>query len=120
MNDWISPLSRNTDPATSHIAEEKHTRLGKRAIRARQVLKLIHDHPGATAGELSRYMLEEYPLLSISVCAETPHKRAPELWDKGLVYNGRDRKCLDSGYLRATWRITRAGRAELDDKGAGV
>ena len=109
--DFNTPVSRNTDPATSHDAEAKQ--LGKRAVRARQVLGLINKYPARTTGELARHMLRDYPELSITVCAETPHKRAADLEAKGLVAKGMPWKCTDTGYERLTWYITDAGRREL-------
>jgi hypothetical protein len=106
------PIARNTDPGTSHAAEEVHT-LGKRAERARQVLDLIGRYPGHTTGELSRLMYSEYPELPFRTSAETPHKRAADLLQKGMVRQGPKRKCRDSGYEALTWYITDAGIREL-------
>lgn len=103
--------SRNTDPQTSHKAERKHTELGKRAVRARQVLELVCMYPGHTSGELSVKMWERGSL-PFKVCAETPHKRLPELWSLGLVTHGDDRKCRDSGNLCQAWYPTAKGERE--------
>ena len=107
--DLFSPASRRTDPATSHTAEAKHTVLGKRAERMRQVLCLIIDSPGATTGELSRYMHSKHPELPLRTVAESPHKRVADLEDRGLVRRGGKRICLDSGYDCLTWYPTQAG-----------
>ena len=106
------PIARNSDPKTSHKAELQHT-LGPRAKRARQVLKLVSDLPLYTSGELSRAMHIQYPDLPFRTCAETPHKRLPELFDKGLVCGRGERKCTDSGYMAIQWEITPAGAREL-------
>ena len=109
-----TPISRTLDPQTSHDAEERHTTLGKRSERARQVLWLISKYPGHTTGELSHRMMAEYPELSFGCCAATPHKRAADLEHKGLVEKGRKRKCTDTGYENLTWYITAAGMRELE------
>lgn len=104
--------SRITDPETSRKAERAHTKLGTRSKRAKQVLDLLHFHPDATAGELSRAMLSRHPDLPFTVCAETPHKRLSDLRSLGLAEKGVNRQCLDSGQLRATWHLTAQGYTE--------
>ena len=112
QQDIFQPATRNTDPITSHIAEATFTALGKRAHRCRQVLQLIVDSPGATTGELSRYMHTNHPELPISCAVESPHKRVTDLEEKGLVRRGGIRKCRDSGNLRITWYATAGGLSE--------
>jgi hypothetical protein len=108
------PIARNTDPQTSHLAEERYTQLGKRCVRQRQCLELIASHPGSTAGELSRAMYAAYPDLPFSTCAETPHKRAADLVEKNLVKVGNiRRRCTDTGYLRQVFFPTDYGLREL-------
>ena len=112
--------SRNTDPETSHKAERTHT-LGKRAERARQVLRLVDRFPNRTSGELSAEWYElsqnkydfEYTE-GIRICAETPHKRLPDLEQMGLVERGATRKCSDSGMECVTWHATAAGIVEAN------
>ena len=97
-------MARKSDPTTSHVAAEEHVERGKLGERQQQVLKLIRRFPGRTTGELGRNMYALYGSnLGIRSCAETPHKRAPELEAKGLVRRGAARKCKDSGYTAATW-----------------
>ena len=91
-------LARKTDPVSSHIGARN-----KLSGRRQQVLDLVKAHPGATSGELSRHMLRRYPDLPIRTCAETPHKRLPELESLGLVRRGGMRKCKDSGNQALTW-----------------
>ena len=105
--------SRNSDPKTSKKAERAHT-LGKRAIRARQVLNLVIKYPNSTSGELSRRMYGEYPELPIRTAVETAHKRLPDLEHFGLVERGADRKCSDSGLECVTWHATAAGIVEVN------
>ena len=109
--DMYQPASRNTDPNTSHKAEREFT-LGDRAVRCRQVLQLIVDSPGATCGELARYMHSKYPELPIASAVESPHKRVADLEGYGLVRRGDTRRCLDSGRERITWYPTDKGLDE--------
>ena len=90
---------RRTDPLSSHLGAQNK----KLSRRRQQVLDLVKAHPGATSGELSRYMLERHPDLPIRTCAETPHKRLPELESLGLVKRGPMGKCKDSGNQALTW-----------------
>jgi len=103
----------NTDPITTHLAEEKFTILGKRAHRCRQVLQLIVDMPGSTTGELARQMVTKHPELPIACAVESPHKRVTDLEVKGLVARGETRECRDSGNIRLTWHATEAGFTEV-------
>jgi len=111
---FSNPGTRNTDPGTSHKAEHQFTVLGKRAVRCRQVLKLIYDHPGSTTGELARFMVAEYPGLPIACAVESPHKRVADLEEKCLVARGNPRTCLDTGRERIVWHITHLGVRELN------
>lgn len=58
------PASASRDPVTSHIAESKHTKSGKRRTQAEQVLVALKQHPGSTAGELSRDSGLNYHMIS--------------------------------------------------------
>jgi hypothetical protein len=91
--------ARKTDPVSSHIGS-RNTKLSR---RRQQVLDLVKANRGSTSGELSRHMLRRYPDLPIRTCAETPHKRLPELESLGLVRRGGMRKCKDSGNQALTW-----------------
>lgn len=95
-------MARPADPPTSHKAAKRHVREGL-SERRQQVLGLVTRFPGLTAGEYSRKMALAYPELSMSVCAETPHKRLPELESLGHVKRGPERACSESRYQRETW-----------------
>jgi DNA-binding HxlR family transcriptional regulator len=111
--DRFQPVSRNQDPETSHQAELELTVLGKRAVRCRQVLRLIADNNGSTTGELARYMHHKHPELPIACSVESPHKRVSDLEEKGLVRRGESRVCLDSGRERIAWYVTDLGVKEI-------
>ena len=91
--------ARRTDPVSSHLGARNE----KLSRRRQQVLDLVKANRGSTSGELSRNMLQRHPDLPIRTCAETPHKRLPELESLGLVKRGTMRKCKDSGNQALTW-----------------
>ena len=97
----VFPMARARDPETSHQAAARHEK--KLSLRRAEVLLLVAESPGLTSGELSRRMFERHPHLSIRRCAETPHKRLPELERLGLVRRGQPRECIDSRYKAVTW-----------------
>ena len=106
------PISRRSDPETSHLAEIQHT-LTKRAERQRQVLNMVEKYPHNTSGEYSRIMLKLYPDLPVRTAVESPHKRLRDLETKGLVTKSGRRMCRDSHYLCNIYAITWHGRASL-------
>ena len=95
-------MRRNADPGTSHAAALQHA-ITRLSTRRRQVLTLVCQYPGRTHGELSRLMYAAHPELPFAACAESPHKRLPELESMTFVWRGPARRCRDSGYLAATW-----------------
>lgn len=99
------PMARNTDPETSHQATRGYN-LSERRL---QVLQILGDHPGLTAGEISRYFYRRHVRLGIRCAAETPHKRLPELETMDLVLRCAPRRCRDSGKLATTWALTARG-----------
>ena len=46
------PISRSTDPETSHQAERAITESGARESHAQQCLRALRERPGMTAGEV--------------------------------------------------------------------
>ena len=99
----MQALSRNSDPLTSHLAADRYE--SKLPERQQQVLGLVANYPGKTAGELARKMIETYTKLPVHIAAATPHKRLPELERRNLVMRCPARKCGDSGELAATWVV---------------
>lgn len=104
MNDQLGlvlPMARRDDPETSHNAADRQA--GKLSERRAEVLQLVRERPGRTSGELARLLFARNQTLGIRQCAETPHKRLPELVKLGYVRRGEPRECTDSGYRAATW-----------------
>lgn len=104
------PITRATDPSTSHAAAKKHeqTKLGERQW---QVLSLVLSDPDLTNGEYARLMVQRYPHLPIKIAVETPHKRLSDLHHKGFIEVSGERPCRDSGYDCQTYRATDLGRS---------
>jgi len=75
--------------------------------RKDQVLAMVTAFPGRTHGEYAALMYRLWPDLGILCCAETPHKRLAELYEKKKVYpSGIERKCRQSGRMARAWYPT--------------
>lgn len=48
------PVEHSRDPLSSFEAADRHTRSGKRATNAKQVLAYVLANPGCTSGEIAR------------------------------------------------------------------
>lgn len=98
---------------TSRAAFEKMTEDGRLSERRKQVLFLVINYPEKTSQEYSRLMANIYPRLPIASAVETPHKRLPELMDKGWVYKNSIRECEETGNYVYTWKLTPEKEQEL-------
>ena len=96
-------MFRITDPDTSKQAAIEMMGNGKLGDRQRQVLWLVRKFPGRTHGEYAHMMYDLWSALGIICCAETPHKRLPELEAKGLVYSLGSRRCTETGKEARLW-----------------
>lgn len=88
--------SRNTDPLSSHLAEDDVTRSGERQRQCDMVLAVVTANPGMTSKELTRYAPPSTDRYTFS-------RRLPDLEKKGLVQRGEMRKCSVGGKLSVTW-----------------
>lgn len=91
------PASRNTDPVTSHLAEQNLKEA--RYTQAGHVLGLVMVHPGLTAYELankSNGRLDRYQT----------QRRLSDLENDNHIEKGPKRICTVSGRLAVTWRVT--------------
>lgn len=89
-----TPISRATDPHSSHDAE---IHLNKSGVRARQqniVLKVIEEYPNLTSLELA---------VKANMCRYMLARRLPELAGVGKLHRGQIRTCNESGRLAQTW-----------------
>ena len=92
-NEW-SPVSRATDPVTSHEAEAVITQTGTRQTHVEIVLRIIIDHPGLVTGVIGE--------MSGLGQMET-RKRLSDLKNRGLARQGQPRVWEGSGRRQVTW-----------------
>jgi hypothetical protein len=88
------PASKNSDPSTSKIADEKITQSGKRESRAYYWAKQVQEFPELTSSELAAITSgDRYE------CA----KRLTDARNLKLVRNGERRLCKVTNNLAMTW-----------------
>ena len=92
------PISRATDPSTSHLAETEITRSGQRATQQIVLLRLVELHPGKTSAELARLG---------GVDRYVAARRLPELRTSRHVENGVSRTCAATNHKAMTWNLRR-------------
>ena len=98
------PISRQTDPASSHAAAQETERTGRRAGQSEAVLEMVKRHPRRTALELSRLSrLDRY----------TVSRRLPELERRGLIRRGLIRDCTVNGRPMLTWEPVNEDRQQM-------
>ncbi|MGH8171819.1 MAG: MarR family transcriptional regulator [Rhodanobacteraceae bacterium] len=74
-----TPAARATDPETSHLAAEHHTRTGTRAYQQHQTIAAVRANEGRTSQELAELTgLDRYMLA----------RRLPECVTAGAVKKG--------------------------------
>ena len=94
VNRQSYPISRRTDPASSHAAAQEIEPTGRRAAQCEAVLETVKRHPRRTSLELSRLsQLDRY----------TVSRRLPELERRGLIRRGLIRDCTVNGRPMLTW-----------------
>ena len=92
-----TPASRNSDPITSHLAEEEINTTGTRASQQESVLKMVQLYPCSTSMELARTSgIDRYIIA----------RRLPELASVELIVRGAPRKCVVSKRKAVTWSPT--------------
>ena len=90
-----TPASRNTDSESSHVAEEKITKSGKRQAQIDEILAYVTLNQGHTSGEIAAGLGGEYDNVKVS-------RRLSDM--KGLLLEQGDRrKCLEKDSLMVTW-----------------
>ena len=89
------PATRNSDPRSSDIAEERITNSGKRSKQAIDVYETLRIHDGSTSSELGKYMGRP----------EIPHRRLPDLENAGWIRRGPMRNCTNCNQLCVTWFV---------------
>ena len=94
-----TPASRNTDPATSHIAERNVTASGVRATQQHIVLDLVRRYPGLSSAELAMQSKKGTKELDRWQVA----RRTADLASANLIESGEPRKCGVTGFLCKTF-----------------
>lgn len=89
------PASRNSDPDTSKITDEKITKSGKRESRARYWAKQVQEFPNHTSSELAAI---------VGGCRYECSKRLTDARNLKLVRNGDKRLCRVTDNIAMTWR----------------
>lgn len=91
-----TPIARNTDPVTSHIAAQNMKLSGARGKQQRIALRAVIEHPGLTSRELAALCpLDRYQMA----------RRLPELEEAGLVAKGPARECRAGGRPSVVWLV---------------
>jgi len=90
----LPPAARRTDPATSHEAEAKVNRSGRRANQTVVAAKMVTHHPGRTCGELAQIG----PLTERQLS-----RRLSDAERTSLIVAGDPRRCRASGAPARTW-----------------
>lgn len=92
----IRPAARAKDPKSSKQAAREINATGLQGNQCRQVMQAIALWPGCTSRELSTRMSADRHMVA---------KRAADLLEQGLVRQGVQRKCRESGRLALTWWV---------------
>ena len=92
-----TPIARNTDPITSHLAAEHVTKSGARAHQNAQVAAAVRAFPGKTGFELA---------MASQIDRYVVARRLPECERAGLVHREGARKCGVTGRMALTWAAT--------------
>lgn len=93
--DLLAPVSRFSDPASSHAAASEQDASGRRNEHARVVLHVVRNMPGLTYREIARRLQHLEPVEIM--------RRLNDLAHAGEVERGAQRKCNASGRLALTW-----------------
>ena len=90
----LTPISRATDPISSHLAAAEITDSGVRGAHMRMILDAISHHDGETVHEMStRLPLDPHQI----------NRRLSDLAHLGLIRKGPVRQCRVSGRVLLTW-----------------
>ncbi len=91
----LAQAARNTDPITSHMADEEITTSGQRAAQMMQAVQAVKDYPGHTSAELAKATGMDRSMLA---------RRLPDARSLNFVKNGDTfRKCDVTGRKSITW-----------------
>ena len=89
-----TPIARNTDPLTSHLAADHLVASGALSAQQSLAFKAVEQYRGLTSLEIAD---------KSTLCRFMLAKRLPELERTHQVRRGQARRCKISGRLAATW-----------------
>jgi hypothetical protein len=96
----LPAIARRRDPETSHVAAEKCTRTTRQSD-----CDLLHDlvmqHPGCTAGEYSKLLIDCG--MPAQKAARMPTKRLSDLCKAERLIIGKPRRCDVTGHTARTY-----------------
>ncbi len=92
----LPPASRNTDPVSSHAAEQEITKSGVKQTHMDETLRLVKIWPGKTCQELVELTGGKYDRHQVG-------RRLSDLKNKGKIKQGPVRKCKVARRLCVTW-----------------
>jgi hypothetical protein len=99
------PVSRNTDPISSKLAELEINQTGQRLKHIQLALRLVILHPARTTRELANFCPDDMNHYQLA-------KRLSDLKNMGKIQQGPARICSVGGRKSVTWHET------TTDKGA--
>lgn len=102
FDDMDPPISRNSDPETSHDAAADLTASGARSRMASITLAGLRENPGLTSKELEKLLGFEDGAI---------RKRLNDLRHLKLADNGPERRCSITGKTAQTWVPRDSGEA---------
>ena len=106
------PAARNTDPETSHKAEQILTFSGKRVTRQHYVLYCVARHPGKTSNDYFHlYIKQAFPLTDYAAWSS----RFTECRNADLLYNQKAKTSEFTKSAGITWHPTEKLLARLDE-----
>ena len=89
-----TPIARNTDPESSHLAAREITASGKREDQQHQTIAAVQRYPGLTMQELAA---------RTNLCRFMLGRRISECETAGKVRRGQKRKCTVTGRQAEPW-----------------
>jgi len=88
------PVSRPSDPDTSHEAEETINKTGSRITQCNTIFLVLKSSPGKLAGEIAD---------STGLGMHVTSRRLADLKNRGLIFQGQPRTYFQTGRKQVSW-----------------
>jgi len=88
------PVSRPSNPDTSHEAEESINKTGSRTTQCSEIFSVLKSNPGKLSGEIA-----DITGLGMHVTS----RRLADLKNKGLIFQGQHRVYSHTGRKQVSW-----------------